>query len=117
MTAYRFRELALALDGAEERAHMAHPDFRANGRIFAGLDADERIGTLKLTPEQQAEMIRQQPDAFSPAAGAWGRQGWTKVSLGDAAVTPVRTALLLAYQAVMDQPKARPRPRRAGKRR
>ena len=117
MTADRFRELALALDGAEERAHMGHPDFRAHGRIFAGLDADERIGTLKLTPDQQAEMIRQQPDAFTLAAGAWGRQGWTKVSLGDAAVTGVRTALLLAYQAVMEQPKTKARKRPGPKRR
>ena len=35
MTVDAYRALALALEGAEEKAHMGHPDFRVNGRIFA----------------------------------------------------------------------------------
>ena len=35
MTADDFRDIALGMQGAIERAHMNHPDFRANGRIFA----------------------------------------------------------------------------------
>ncbi len=35
MTSDAFRKLALALPNAEERAHMRHPDFRVNGKIFA----------------------------------------------------------------------------------
>ena len=49
-----FREIVLALDGAVEGAHMKHPDFRANGRIFASLHSDDRFGMVKLTPEEQA---------------------------------------------------------------
>ena len=37
LTADQFRDLALQMEGAVEGAHMAHPDFRANGRIFATL--------------------------------------------------------------------------------
>ena len=40
MTDDDFRDIALALDGAIEGAHMGHPDFRANSRIFASLRAD-----------------------------------------------------------------------------
>ena len=37
MTSDDFREMALAMHGAVERSHMKHPDFRANGRIFASI--------------------------------------------------------------------------------
>jgi YjbR len=53
-----FRALALSLDGAVERAHMGHPDFRANGRIFATLHADDEWGMVKLAPEEQKAFIR-----------------------------------------------------------
>ena len=81
MTGDAFRDLALALDGAIEASHMGHPDFRANGRIFATLRADERTGMVKLTPEQQAEFLRDHPAMFAPSPGAWGRQGCTDVVL------------------------------------
>jgi hypothetical protein len=37
MTADDFRDIALSMNGATEGSHMGHPDFRANGRIFATL--------------------------------------------------------------------------------
>jgi hypothetical protein len=114
MTGEAFRELALALDGAIEASHMGHPDFRANGRIFATLRADERTGMVKLAPEQQAEVLRQHPGAFEPSPGAWGRQGCTDVILKAAKTPAVRAAMLLAYQAVMDRPKSRSRSKPKG---
>ena len=71
-TADDFRRLALAMQGAVESAHMGHPDFRANGRIFATLQADEQRGMVKLTPEEQREFMRAHPRMFVPASGAWG---------------------------------------------
>ena len=35
-----FRRIAVGMDGAIESAHMGHPDFRVNGRIFATLHHD-----------------------------------------------------------------------------
>jgi len=35
-----FRRIALGLSDAGEGSHMAHPDFRVNGRIFATLHPD-----------------------------------------------------------------------------
>jgi len=55
MTADDFREIVLSMDGAVEGAHMKHPDFRANGRIFASLKPGEEAGVVKLSPEEQQE--------------------------------------------------------------
>ena len=99
-----FRRLALALEGVGEGAHMGHPDFRIAGRIFASLSADERVGTVKLTPEEQEEFVREHGAAFEPAAGAWGRQGWTRLALDAAPRASVRAALLLAWQRLAAAP-------------
>jgi hypothetical protein len=104
MTGDEFREMALAQPGAEERSHMGHPDFRANGRIFATLQADERTGMVKVTPDEQAVLLREHPTIFTPAAGAWGRQGCTMVHLGAATVRMVRPAMQLAYDAAISKP-------------
>lgn len=112
VTADDFRELALSLEDATEKSHMGHPDFRANGRIFSTLGPGEKWGMVKLTPEEQQEVMRLHPKAFSPASGAWGRQGCTTVHLEAADKRTVRGAMLLAWQHVIDQPP----PRRPGKR-
>ena len=112
MTADEFREVALALDGAIERAHMGHPDFRADGKIFATLRAGEAAGTVKLLPDEQREYMRLHPKAFAPASGAWGRQGWTTVRLDVADRAAVRGAMMLAWQHVLEsrrKPRARTR--------
>src|SRR5690349_2546446 len=109
MTADDFRELVLNLEGTVESSHMSHPDFRANGRIFASLTGDERRGTLGLAPDEQQSLIAAHPGTFAPANGAWGRQGWTVVNLQDANGAAVRGAVLLAWQRVMSRPAARTR--------
>ena len=109
MTEDDFREIALALAGALEGSHMGHPDFRANGRIFASLHGNDATGMVALTPGQQAEFLRDHPAMFEPSAGAWGRQGATTVKLAAAKRPAVRSAMLLAYQGVMEMPKAKPR--------
>ena len=61
---------------------MAHPDFRVGGKIFATLHAPAKgTGAVMLLPEQQELAMAAEPEAFSPAAGAWGRSGSTMVRL------------------------------------
>lgn len=104
MTSTRFRTLVLGLDGATEGAHMGHPDFRVAGRVFASLDREERTASVHLPSDDQQRFVADAPDAFVPAAGAWGRQGWTKIALaladeetvGEAASIAVRHAVALA---------------------
>jgi hypothetical protein len=108
-----FHELALELEGAIEGAHMGHPDFRANGRIFATLHTGDEWGMVKLTPDEQRELMRTHPKMFVPSAGAWGRQGCTNVRLDAADARTLRAALLLAWTAVTSKP---PAPARRSKR-
>ena len=112
MTPSQFRRIALGMNGAIEGSHMDHPDFRANGRIFATIYPDNKRGMVKLTPEQQQEFIDHDPDVFEPASGAWGRQGCTTVRLATADEATVGEAMTLAWQATVTQPA--PRKKRAG---
>ena len=98
MTPDEFRRLALKLDGATEGAHMGHPDFRANGKIFATLYPDGASGMVKLSPDQQEDLISGDSAAFVPASGAWGRQGCTTVRLGSVAEDKLGEAMTLAWQ-------------------
>jgi hypothetical protein len=98
VNADEFRKLALALPEAVESAHMKHPDFRVSGKIFATLgypDADSAV--VKLSPSQQEELVRNKAAVFAPAAGAWGRRGYTKMHLPAAKPSRVREALLKAW--------------------
>jgi hypothetical protein len=93
-----FRRIALGLDGALESAHMGHPDFRANGKIFATLHHDMLWGMVKLTPDQQQRFMGEDPESFKPEAGAWGRGGSTAVQLATVDDDTLGEALTLAWQ-------------------
>lgn len=93
-----FRRLALNLEGAVESAHMGHPDFRLNDRIFATLSGQEKgFGVLKLTPDQQQTFIAEQPRCFSPVPGGWGLMGMTYIHLIEADETLIAGALTTAF--------------------
>lgn len=107
MTENTFRKIALAMQGAIESAHMGHPDFRANGKIFATLHGDNKFGMVKLTPEQQQDFIREHPEIFVPENGAWGRSGSTRVILNRANEDVVGEAMTLAWQNTKNKAKKR----------
>ena len=99
MTADEFRNLALELPEAVEDEHMDHPDFRVRRKIFATLGPAPHVwGMVKLTPDQQRDYVRDEPDVFEPFAGAWGKRGCTKVHLESAQVVTVREALVAAWR-------------------
>jgi hypothetical protein len=99
VTAATFRRLALGLPEASEAAHMGHPDFRVRNKIFATLGSpDKGWGMVKLTPEQQEILLGAEPDAFKPAAGAWGRSGSTLVRLAAVDAATLKSALGMAWR-------------------
>ena len=99
MSAADFRRIALSLEGAEERSHMGAPDFRVGGRIFATLASqDQGYGNLMLTPEQQADFVRELPEVFLPIRGGWGRQGMTHIRLEKASEDVLAGALRTAWK-------------------
>jgi hypothetical protein len=99
VTAEEFRRLALSFPEALEGAHMHHPDFRVRGgKIFATLAyPDGKWGMVKLTPEQQEEFVRAEPEVFEPVKGGWGRGGATSVRLERATRANLRPAMAAAW--------------------
>jgi hypothetical protein len=99
VTLKQFRQFALSFPEAEEHSHMDHPDFRVAKKIFATLGyPDKSWGMVKLTPEQQAELMHDEPKAFVPAAGAWGRKGSTTVRLKSVSKATLQRALEAAWR-------------------
>jgi hypothetical protein len=99
MTTTEFQTAALKVPGAIESAHMHHPDFRVNGKIFASLGyPDDGWGMVKLTPTQQRAFMKQSPEMFAPCAGAWGKNGATSVHLASARKRILNKALRAASQ-------------------
>jgi hypothetical protein len=98
LSAEDFRRFALGMKDTIEKAHMGHPDFRVNGRIFATLHPDLQWGMVKLTPDQQEVFVEKSPAAFIPENGAWGRQGCTRVRLDSVGEDTLGEALTLAWQ-------------------
>jgi hypothetical protein len=100
LTEDEFRRIVLGMTGVTESAHMGHPDFRLNGRIFATLHADREWGMVKLTPEQQSMVVDAEPEIFRPVPGAWGKGGATNVRLARADATTLKSALKMAWQNI-----------------
>ena len=99
MTGPDFRRIALGMAGAEEGSHFGNPDFRVGGKIFATLSLErDGYGVLLLNPEQQAGMVEDAPEVFSPVPGGWGRNGSTRVLLSKVAPDILQGALRTAWQ-------------------
>jgi hypothetical protein len=99
MTANDFRRLALSLPETLESAHMAHPDFRVRGKIFATLGYPTvRWGMVKLPAEQQAALVKSHFTAFVPVKGALGRHGSTHVFLERVDKSTLRRAIRAAWR-------------------
>jgi hypothetical protein len=94
-----FRRIALSMPEAVEGSHFGHADFRVGGKIFATLGlAKEGYGVLLLTPDEQAGMVEDAPEIFSPVPGGWGRMGATRVRLEKAPPDILEAALRTAWR-------------------
>jgi len=108
VTPAQFRRLALAFPETVESAHMNHPDFRVQGKVFATLGyPDKKWAMVKLTPDQQEVFVADEPGVFVPAAGAWGRKGNTTVLLVAAKQATLRRAVLAAWLNAAPKPLAK----------
>jgi len=59
---------------------------------------DNEWGMVKLTPEQQGVLLEAEPKIFAPAAGAWGRRGYTHLRLAAIDRTTLLSALTMAWR-------------------
>jgi hypothetical protein len=112
VSAAQFRKLALSFPEAEERSHMNHPDFRVAGKIFATLSYPNKgFGMVKLTPEQQEELVHDEPDTFNPCSGVWGLRGATNVQLKSVKQATLRRVIEAAYRNALSQKTKARKPR------
>jgi len=99
MTPADFRKIALSMPEASESSHMAHPDFRVGGKIFATLGyPDKDHGMVVLPPEEQTRVVRSHPKVFAAATGAWGKRGSTTVRLEAVNKATLEKALEIAWR-------------------
>jgi hypothetical protein len=106
MTADDFRRIALSLPGAEEGSHFGNTDFRVGGKIFATLGlVKQGFGVLLLTPEEQAGMVQDESEIFSPVPGGWGSKGSTRVALANVSPEVLEGALRTAWRRRAPKPR------------
>ena len=99
MTGTDFRRIALTMAEAVEGAHFGNADFRVGGKIFATLALEkEGFGVLLLSPEEQAGMVEDLPEVFSPVPGGWGRRGSTRVCLAQVSPGILEAAVRTAWR-------------------
>ena len=72
---------------------------RADWRPKRGKPGSD-FAMVKLTPAQQRQLVRSEPEAFRPVKGAWGVKGATQVFLESAEPAVVRGALVTAWKNV-----------------
>jgi len=92
-----FTAIAMELPGTTAAPHFDRTAFKVR-RTYATLAADGLTANLKLTPDEQEFKVMIAPEAFTAVAGAWGRQGWTTVTLAGVDKAEVRAVLEMAWQ-------------------
>ena len=65
--------------------------------IQGGAGGGGTTGGVMLLPEQQELAMDAEPEAFSPAAGAWGRGGATVIALAEVSDEWLERALTWAW--------------------
>lgn len=79
-TAREFRRIALALPRSTESAHQGRPDFRVDGKVFATLSPDGKLGHVRVPPALLATLAKRDAATFA-GAGGWAKHGWMRIDL------------------------------------
>ena len=105
VTPERARELALSLADASEAPHFHRVAFRTPRRTFATLDASVPDLNLPFDPELRDFYCEQEPAAFAPIPGGWGRMGHTRCDLNAVDEATLLSALMAAHRLAAPKPK------------
>jgi hypothetical protein len=76
------RRLALALPETTEEPHFDIASFRVNKKIFCTMGGDSPRIMLKFDPEDQRNLVADDPAAIQPVPGYWGQKGSTYIQFG-----------------------------------
>jgi hypothetical protein len=100
LSAADVRRIALALPEAAEGDDHGVPAFLVGGKIFCTLAGEPPRITIKLTAEDQDNLVAGHPGAITAVDGYWGRKGWTVVQCAQAGEATVEMLLRLAWRNV-----------------
>jgi hypothetical protein len=100
------RRIALSLAGTQEAPHVDRAAFKV-ARIYATMPPDGLTANLKLDPAEQEFRCLMNSRAFSPVPNAWGRQGWTTITLSEVEPDELASALEAAWRDAQPKPRAR----------
>ena len=98
------RRMALALPGTTEAAHFDRAAFKVD-RIYVTLAADRFTANIKFSPHEQDFKCQLAPEVFAPLDNAWGKQGWTVLTLKPASADDLQMALEMAHAQALAKPK------------
>ena len=90
------RRIAMTLEGTSEAPHFDRAAFKVK-RIYATLADDGMTANLTLTPDEQEFKCMLAPEVFAPVPNAWGKQGWTTLTLAKATAADLKAALEMAW--------------------
>ena len=91
------RRIALSLEGTSEAPHFDRAAFKVK-RIYATLAADGKTANLKFAPDEQEFKCMLAPEVFAPVPNAWGKQGWTTLTLANASAAELQAGLEMAWK-------------------
>jgi hypothetical protein len=94
------RRIAVALPEVVEAPHFDSSSLRVAGRILCTLGADAERIVLKFHPEDQRNLIDDDPETLTPVPGAWGQKGWTHVRIARLDNERLGTLVRLAWATV-----------------
>lgn len=94
------RAMALDMPGTAEKEHFGRPSYSVKKKTYLTLWTDEQRAVMKLTPQQQAALSEEHPDAFAPVPHKLGQHGWTSVHMAHISERLFRYAMDLAWRNV-----------------
>ena len=103
-TAKDLERMAIALAGTTAAPHFDRIAYKV-ARTYATTPPDGLTANLKLTSDQQQLKCLTAPNAFKPIDNAWGRQGWTVVTLSMLTTDELADALELAWRNAQPKPR------------
>ncbi len=91
------RKWALSFEGTSEEPHFDKISFRVKGKIFATLNLEHDRACVRLSPIDQDVFCSFNKELIYPVPNAWGKQGWTLISLKKVRKDMFKDALTSAY--------------------
>ena len=85
---------------AYEAAHFNLTSFRVARKIFCTMAADSPRIMLKFDPEDQRNLVADDPAAIQPVPGYWGQKGSTYIQFGQVDEARLASLMRLAWATV-----------------